>query len=252
MKKNLSKILVAWIFTGLLASCSENISILPEAESLKTKSTVSTVSGSFQSVTSIDDIQNWTGTGDYRSVLAIQWVTAVDIEDPTNDEIHFLAWGYRWNSADFVTGIDMVKDIAKKDSHLYVILGSNFGGTTIKGFAYDGNNDGKIEIKNSSLTLTQDNFKDGIYWEKSGDSFDNMTSSNVADLWMGGWMKAYASYWLSGNSTSVPDSFEYSPYLVDLRELENNSWDAWTFSTINSSEFNVEPRTDLLKAVPNN
>ena len=250
MKKSIFCMLTAWVSVGFLASCSEDNFMLPEMENLSTANTVLTVQENLPPVTTINDIQNWTGTGNNQSVLTIQWVTAKNIERPTDDEIHFLAWGYRWASS--ATGIDMVKAIAKKDPRLYVILANQWGGITIKGFGYDGNNDGQIKISNSFLTLTETNFVDGVYWEQSGQSFDGMTTSNSEDLWMGGWMQAYASYWIGYTGDTVPDGFDYSSDLVDQRKLENYSWDAWTFSTINSAEFNVEPRPDLLKAAPNN
>ncbi len=251
MRSLLSKSFIALLFIGFLASCNEDTSILAEMEDLKTNTTPLVVNENLQSVNSINDIQNWTGTGNNRSALTFQWVTASDIENPTDDEIHFLAWGYRWTSG--ATGIDMVKAIAKKDTRLYVILGNNFGGVTIKGFGYDGNNDGKIKISNSSLTLTEKDFVNGIYQEKNGDNLDGMKTSSPEDLWMGGWYEAYASYWLGWtDATTVPDGFDYSQYLVDQRSLANNSWDAWTFSTINSAEYNVDPKPELLKAAPNN
>ena len=39
----------------------------------------------------------------------------------------------------------------------------------------------------------------------------------------------------------LPESFEYSPYMADLRTLTQNSWDAWTCSSINSGMMNTYP-----------
>lgn len=252
MKKIISNLLLACLCTSFMMSCSEDMYTLPESENRGTVDAAQlAITSSSQSITTINDIQNWTGTGSNRSVLAIQWVTAADIEHPTDNEIHFLAWGYRWNTP-APTGCDMVEAIAAKDPRLFVILAEQWGGITIKGFAYDGNGDGSIKISNSSLTLTQADFTNGVYWEQSGDSFDGMITDNSNDYWMGGWMQAYATYWLGTNGTNVPTNFSYSSDVVSGRNLANNSWDAWTFSTINSGEVNVDPRPDLMQAAPNN
>jgi len=254
MKKNILYLFAACIFTSFMMACSEEMYTLPESENLGSEETIllTATTENLQPVTKISDIQNWAGTGSNSSVLAIQWVTAKDIEHPTDDEIHFLAWGYRWNNP-APKGFAMVTAIAQKDPRLYVVVASEWGGVVIKGFAYDGNNDGKICIRSTTDTiLTQDNFTNGIYRASNSQSFDGLTTTDPADLWMGGWYEAYATYWLGTNGTSVPSNYTYSSYLVDQRPLANNSWDAWTFSTINSAEVNVDPRPDLMKAAPNN
>lgn len=170
-----------------MMSCSEEAYVFPEDENLvPTKAAQLTdITGVSQSVTKISDIQNWTGTGSNSSVLAIQWVTAADIEQPTNDEIHFLAWGYHWDNP-APKGINMITAIAKKDTRLYVVVAEEWGGVAIKGFAYDGNNDGKISIcRGVTTVLTEESFTNGIYRASSSESFDGLTTSNSADLWMG-------------------------------------------------------------------
>ena len=51
--------------------------------------------------------------------------------------------------------------------------------------------------------------------------------------------------WVAGmridDGKNVPESFEYSPYMADLRTLTQNSWDAWTCSSINSGMMNTYP-----------
>ncbi|MBC5619615.1 hypothetical protein AALK14_10425 [Butyricimonas hominis] len=250
--KNLLNLIFACIFASFILSCSEDMYTLPENEKLtEVNTTLSRASENLQPVTKISDIQNWTGTGSNSSILAIQWVNAKDITKPQDNEIHFLAWGYYWDSPT-PTGMDMVMAIAQKDPRLYVVVGEQWGGIVIKGFAYDGDNDGFIKIcKGSTVVLTEENFTNGIYWEE-GQSFDGLTPSDPDDLWMGGWMETYATYWLGAEGINVPSQYTYSTELVDQRQLKKNSWDAWTFSTINSAEVNVDPRPDLMKAAPNN
>lgn len=254
MKKFLCYLFTACIFTSFMMSCNEDMYTLQESEDLGSADAtlLTAITGNTPSVTKVSDIQNWTGTGSNSSVLAIQWVTASDIEHPADSEIHFLAWGYRWNTP-APTGYAMVAAIAQKDPRLYVVVSTEWGGVVIKGFAYDGNNDGKISIGTATSTvLTEDNFTNGVYIAPSSQSFDGLTPSDPNDLWMGGWMQSYATYWLGTNGTNVPTNFSYSSDVVSGRNLANNSWDAWTFSTINSGEVNVDPRPDLMQAAPNN
>ena len=179
----------------------------------------------------ISDIKNWTGEGENQSVMAIQWIS--------KEEIFFLAWGYKWKNTDERTGYDMIEAIAKKDPRLFVlIMPDGNQGMVIKGFGYDGNGDGKIEIKSqdsdtkNGLHLTETDFKNGIYQQKNEyDNIDGFEILSEGDYWIGGWHEAYTSYWLG-----------YGEAVLD----------AWTFSPINSTETNTTPRPELLKAAPNN
>lgn len=94
----------------------------------------------------ISDIKNWTGEGENQSVMAIQWISrdVKDLLNPKDEEIFFLAWGYKWKNTDERTGYDMIEAIAKKDPRLFVlIMPDGNQGMVIKGFGYDGNGDGK-------------------------------------------------------------------------------------------------------------
>lgn len=194
------------------------------------------------------DILNWTGEGENLSALAIQWVKGKANDQPADEDIVFLAWGYRWNTA--ATGMDMLKAIAKNDPRLFVIV-SEGSMPAVNGFGYDFDNDGHIEVKNGSLTLTEADFTDGIYTARTGEDYDSMAPTGN-DLWMGGWMKGYASYYVADSSDQVPDVFKYSGVGFAQRTLKHLSWDAWTFSSINSDAVNVKPRPDLLSAASPN
>lgn len=202
---------------------------------------------------SFSDIRNWTGEGENQSALVIQWTTTEDLLHPADDEVFALAWGYHWKESENPTGIDMIEAIVKHDSRLYVILAPQWGGITIRGFGYDGDNDGKIEIRNETLHLTQEDFGENhIYRLSEEEDCDNLTSTNPDDYWQGGWYVAYASYWLgSGEAVLTPGAYTYSQVLASGRSLKNNSWDAWTFSPINKeTEENIYPIPRLLQAAP--
>lgn len=85
----------------------------------------------------------------------------------------------------------------KNDPRLYVALSGNY----IKGFGYDGNNDGKIELKSSTLHLTQADFTNGLYELSEYDS-DELKPLDATDYWMGS-NDAYTTYWL-GSGNQVP------------------------------------------------
>lgn len=212
----------------------------------------------------ISDVTNWTGEGECRSVLAIQWITQ-DVEDllhPEDGEIFFRAWGYKWKKPekreDTPTGYDMIRAIAQKDSRLFVIVSSDALGATIKGFVYDGNGDGiKIQSEDfeyggrtyKGITLTEKDFENGIYVQKENDNIDDFKLLSEGDYWIGGWYVAYASYWLGyGEAVLESEEYEYSNFYASNRELEDECWDAWTFSPINDAEQNILPIPRLLEA----
>ena len=212
----------------------------------------------------ISDVTNWTGEGECRSVLAIQWVSQ-DVKDllhPEDGEIFFRAWGYKWKKPekreDTPTGFDLIKAIAKKDPRLFVIVSSDALGFTIKGFGYDGNGDRKIKIKSEDfeyggktyqgITLTEKDFKEGIYVQGEDDNIDDFKLLTEDDYWIGGWHVAYASYWLGyGEAVLESEEYEDSNFYANNRELEDESWDAWTFSPINDAEQNILPLPRLLE-----
>ena len=73
------------------------------------------------------------------------------------------------------------------------------------------------------------------------------------DYWIGGWYEVYPSYWLGrGEAVLESGEYEYSNFYASNRLLENEGWDAWTFSPISNVEENISPIPRLLKAAINN
>lgn len=209
------------------------------------------------------DITNWTGEGENQAVLAIQWVSekVEDLLHPNDEDVFFRAWGYKWNSADERTGYDMIEAIARKDPRLFVLVVEEENqGIVVKGFGYDGNGDGRLEIKSADadaqngILLTEADFIDGIcQLQDKKANIDGFAVLSEEDYWIGGWKEAYTSYWLaSGDAVLDPDEYEYSNFHARNRTLENKSWDAWTLSPINSAESNMLPKPVLLKPAPGN
>lgn len=200
----------------------------------------------YTSVKSMNDILFWAGEGENRSALAIQWISGDDWENPVRDNVHLLCWGYRWNAADQPTGNRMILDLAKADPRLFVVMGGGFGGIesqSVRGFGYDANGDGLFSITNASTSVTYSaaDFEDGVIVLSGDDTGDGYTSADAADYWEGGWYEGYCSYYLGDDGESVPESFDYSPYMAGLRQLTPNSWDAWTYSSINGGMVNTFP-----------
>lgn len=198
----------------------------------------------------LDAIQNWTGNGPNRSALAIQWITGNNQTDPAPADVHFLVWGYKWESAAKPTGLDMIRAIAKSDPRLFVML-ENTENATVWGFGYDANKDGLFGIKNSKTTVTfdKDDFINGILSIKNDP--DGFTPEDVADYWMGGWKDYYCTYYTGPDGINAPSTndFSYAQSGAGQRLLANNSWDAWTLSPIDyATESNVPPVSKLMQA----
>lgn len=207
-------------------------------------------------VKTIDDIQFWVGKGDSRSVLGVQWVDGGVADEPTQDDVHFLAWGFHHNSDAEATGENMLLAIAKADPRLFVVLGPglNENGFSVFGFGYDGNDDGEFSIcnKEKGIKYTSVDFSDGVLILDNEDIIDGFSTTNDADYWQGGWKKRYNTYYLSGNETenALSAEFTYSQIGITIRMLANNSWDAWTLSSINEESINIEPISEWMVAAP--
>lgn len=211
----------------------------------------------YKHISSINDLTFWTGEGENRSVLAIQWIKGTEWEEPEQKNVTLLGWGYRWKESEAPTGEQLIRAVAKADPRLFVILGQAWGTTSIWGLGYDGNNDGVISVKNAetSVEFTEKDFIDGVLvlGEGKGGDTDNLVPENSEDLWLGGWYANYATYWL-GDGENVPEtmSFEYSQVMASLRSLTNNSWDVWTCSSINGGYVNTYPFSQwMVGANPN-
>lgn len=197
-----------------------------------------------KAVETIDDILFTAGEGDNESVLAVQWITGTEWDNPKQDDVHLLSWKYRWNEEDEATGQDMILAIAKADPRLVVFLGDGFTADsyTIRGFGYDANGDGQFSITNKETKKTYQlaDFKDGVIKLEGSETGDDYESDDPADYWFGGWYKGYSSYYVGDASVSVPEKFGYSSTGVDGRKLSHQSWDAWSYSSINSGMVNTE------------
>lgn len=181
-----------------------------------------------------DDIQSWTGEGENRAALVIQW------NDPR--ETHAVVFGYRWDG--LATGADMIRAVVANNPRLYGLIQYTnvssptdpLGGYTINGFGWDADSDGEIELWDSE----NDDYytvPDGLFIhprgydpDKGGSSdydYDNWKAVDNDDFWQAGWYIGYWSYWVKD---SVDANFSYSGWGASGRVLENGSWDGWNYA----------------------
>jgi hypothetical protein len=173
-----------------------------------------------QLVESFSDIQFWTGSGENRSALVLQWN---DAGTPAS-----LAWGYRWSGN--ATGIGMLKAIA--------------GQTTV---SPSGDPNTVLETSSGedarmTLSIERYGFGDSVF----AMSFqDGITTRSQAD-----WSSGYWAYSIFGGNFdytnwgdptvityNTPGSTAYSsvswfsaPIGASDRELVDGSWDAFHFA----------------------
>lgn len=162
----------------------------------------------------MDDIQNWTGTGSKRAALVIQW------NDEKNPDA--MVWGYKWDGE--ATGADMLTAIATADPNLFALVmkGTQFG-MTLGGLGYD------LNGINPQMLMNGGSEKEVVngFVETSSYDFDNWSCTDTQDHWASGWMKAYWTYCVRDKQT---DRFNYSSQGVSNRTLSDGSWDAFWFN----------------------
>lgn len=182
-----------------------------------------------------DMIKNWTGEGENKAALVIQW--------NYDDEPAALVFGYRWTGQ--ATGADMLKAVVKNNPRLYALMQyTNVssptdpnGGYTINGIGWDVDDDGDIALidtgNGNQVYESEDGFFEHPRGYKPGQGgssdydYDNWKARDTDDMWWAGWYTGYWSYWVKDNAT---DNFSYSSWGASGRVLENGSWDGWNFA----------------------
>lgn len=182
-----------------------------------------------------DMIKNWTGEGENKAALVIQW--------NYDDEPAALVFGYRWTGQ--ATGADMLKAVVKNNPRLYALMQyTNVssptdpnGGYTLNGIGWDVDDDGDIALidtgKGNQVYESEDGFFEHPRGYKPGQGgssdydYGNWKARDTDDMWGAGWYSSYWSYWVKDNAK---DKFSYSSWGVSGRVLENGSWDGWNFA----------------------
>lgn len=185
------------------------------------------VSSSF----TIDDIVNWTGSGNNRAAIAFQW------SDEGQSELE--VYGFKWDG--FATGFDMLKSVVKANPRLFCLVQQTVGPTsgsignyTLAGAGYHFNTDNPpvlIDPKSLDEICSDDGFfthprglgHDGINVDYD---YDEWHTADTDDIWEAGWYTSgHWIYW-----TADPDwNLHYSGTGMCGRFLKNGSWDLWAF-----------------------
>lgn len=166
-----------------------------------------------------DMIKNWTGEGENKAALVIQW--------NYDDEPAALVFGYRWTGQ--ATGADMLKAVVKNNPRLYALMQyTNVssptdpnGGYTLNGIGWDVDDDGDIALidtgKGNQVYESEDGFFEHPRGYKPGQGgssdydYDNWKARDTDDMWGAGWYSSYWSYWVKDNAK---DKFSYSSWGV--------------------------------------
>jgi hypothetical protein len=175
-------------------------------------------------VVTLDDITFWTGTGENRAAMVVDW-------DETSSVDQSLVWGYRWDGSAF--GAEMFEAIVTADSRLYAKLNQpveSSTGTLLYGFGYDLNGDATFDISDGT---TFDAYGIAISGPPDLPPIPAATSSNPADHYAEGW---YTGFWHYGISSESASPFEGGEWIATLdgmtsRKLSDGDWDSWTFTS---------------------
>ena len=184
-----------------------------------------------------DMIENWTGTGENRAALVIQW------NDADGRDAAALVFGYRWDGV--ATGYDMFRDVTLNNPQLFgLVQRTNVGcdisaiapdGYTLDGIGWDDDESGNPGMWDSA---NNDYYypEGGLQYHPRGGSgidgsypdydYDNWKAADPNDIWQAGWYIGYWSYWVKDSETS---QFGYSGWGMSCRELVDGSWDGWNY-----------------------
>ena len=162
------------------------------------------------------DIQAWAGEGDKKCAFVIQW--------SDEDEDHALMFGYRWSGE--ATGTDIAKAVVEMHPKLFGAFtdGGSYG-TTIDGFGWDGNDDGRFSVTLSDGSVVEagsNGFMPG-----GAANYDGSSATDSGDRWHGGWFEGYWSYWTYNPGD---ENFSYSQVGASSRKLEDGCIDGWIFA----------------------
>lgn len=172
-------------------------------------------------VEDFEDILFWTGAGDNRAALVIDW-------DYSSSADAALVWGFRWNGS--ATGEDMLKAIVAADERLFAKFGTKGSfGLPVYGLGYDQNDNGGFQISDGSVFDEQ-----GI---TIGSIPDPPPQTNVAtaldsgDLYAEGFFTGSFNYAVSVGNPFAEGHWQSSVAGVSSRTLSDGSWDGWTYES---------------------
>ncbi|MBQ7212489.1 MAG: hypothetical protein IJS19_07495 [Muribaculaceae bacterium] len=176
-------------------------------------------------------IENWTGEGNNRAAVTIQF----------NDdrETNAMTFGYRFDGN--TNGAEMLKAIVENNPRLYALMPRTYT-AGLYGLGWDANDNQYFGL---DLNGTEQTFTKHIVYDSNNS--DNMTSIDPDDLWQTGWMMN--GFWAYFTKDKAADEYEMSMVGYGERTVKNGSWDAWYFDA-DYSTFEDDPEWKEVVSAP--
>lgn len=220
---------------------------------------------------SFDSINFWVGDGDNRAAFVLTW------HDEGKTVSDNLVWGYRWDASENnVSGLTLFEAVMKADPRLVgLVQYSGSMGSTINGIGYNEPNATSLPITfdlagakanvsysypRNAATLAANAITAGkqsgvIYHpfgatDATGPAYDYdywIAATTATSHWSAGWMKGYWSYFVRSSHTS---NFSYSGLGASSRQVQNGTWDAWSWNSFMGTSSGTEPGDHLIAATP--
>jgi hypothetical protein len=187
-------------------------------------------------VDSFDDIQFWTGQGEHRAAMVVDWV-----EGSSDDQS--LVWGFRWDGE--ANGQDMFRSIVAADPRFFAKV-QDYGGSlgyAIYGIGYD---DGDLNFA----------LDDGTSFDADGlsavsGSADGASPVDSNDFYEEGWFLGFWHYAVAGGNPYDGGGWASSGLGASSRRLTDGAWDSWAFTpSFDFSAFAQNPHAALQDAEP--
>lgn len=176
-------------------------------------------------------IQNWTGKGENKAAVTIQF--------NDNRETNAMTFGYRFDGE--TTGAEMLKAIVENNPRLYALMPRTYT-AGLYGLGWDANDNQYFGL---DLNGTEQTFTKHIVYDSNNS--DNMTSIDPDDLWQTGWMTN--GFWAYFTKDKAADEYEMSMVGYGERTVKNGSWDAWYFDA-DYSTFEDDPEWKEVVSAP--
>jgi len=197
-----------------------------------------------QTVTSLDDIEFWIGSGNNETGFVVSW------NDPsTGTNQASLAWGYRWD--DTAVAEEAVLSIIEADQRLFSRLETGrTQGTAIYGIGYDANDNGDFGVTGAQndlgapITLA---FSEGIADTLEPFSSTGAGPSDSGDYYLEGWWDNGFWGFYTASGATFPTTWNLAPVGISTQPLMNEGWIALSMS---DSLFNGIDPSAAIAAVP--
>ena len=156
-------------------------------------------------------IQNWTGKGENKAAVTIQF----------NDdrETNAMTFGYRFDGE--TNGAEMLKAIIENNPRLYALMPHTYT-AALFGLGWDANDNNYFGLM---LNGTEQTFTNHIVYDSNNS--DNMTSVEAEDYWQTGWMMN--GFWAYFTRNDAESDYEMSMVGYGDRTVKDGCWDAWYF-----------------------